>query len=161
MKLPIVKIVKLYQAIELVRSRADLKKKFSYALIKTKAQIKPVYDAVAEMEKVPPELLAFETERLEAAHRFARRKENGDVETEGTVIKLDDPQAYAAALSSLRDKYHAPLAAYESAQKEVGQHVLEEDSVDICQVPFDMFPEVISPEMLEALEPMIETESKS
>ena len=62
MKLPIVKIVKLYQAIELIRSRADLKKKFSYALIKTKAQIKPVYDAVAEMEKLPPELLAFEKE---------------------------------------------------------------------------------------------------
>ena len=160
MKLPIVKIVKLYQAIELIRSRADLKKKFSYALIKTKAQIKPVYDAVAEMERLPPELLEFEKEREEAAHRFARRKENGEVESEGAVIKLDNPQAYAAVLDSLRNKYLAHLTAYENSQKEVRQHVLVEEAVNICQVPFEMFPEEISPEMLEALEPMIEAEAK-
>ena len=77
------------------------------------------------------------------------------------MIKLDNPQAYAAALDSLRNKYQAHLTAYENSQKEVRQHVLEVEAVDICQVQFEMFPEEISPEMLEALEPMIEAEPKT
>jgi len=156
MRLQILKIIKLHQAIEAIRSRTDLNKKFSYALIKTKAQIQSIFDAVAEMEKLPPEIQEFEKERIEAARRFAKRKDNGDIDADGVVIRLDNPQAYNEAVESLRIKYNGAIVAHEKSQQEVAEYLKREDKVEVHKVPFDLFPDTISPEILEALEPMIE-----
>ena len=155
-KLSIIKIIKLYRAIESIRAREDLNKKLSYALIKTKSKIQPEFDAVAEMEKLSQEMNEFEQERVKIARRFAKRNENGDIDADGSIIHLDNPQAYDETVNALRDKYKKAIEIHEKSQKEVLEHIKTEEEVEIYQVPFEIFPEVISPEILEALEPIIE-----
>src|SRR3990167_8734740 len=134
MKLQIIKIIKLYQAIESIRSRADLNKRFSYALIKTKANIQSVFDAVAEMEKLSPQMQGFERERLEAAQKFAKRKESGDIDAEGMVIRLENPVAYNKTVESLRKKYQKAVEAHEKSRREIEEHLKREDEVDLHKI---------------------------
>jgi len=156
MRLKIIRIVRLYQAIDSLRTRIDLSKRLSYALVRTKSSIKPVFDAVAEMEKLSPEMEEFERQRVDALRRFAKRKENGDIEVNGTTVLLDNSQGYIEELHSLQNKYKTALATFEKSQSEVRTYINEEDNVEIYKVPFEIFPETISPEILEGLEPMID-----
>ena len=48
----------------------------------------------------------------------------------------------------------------ENSQNEVRQHLKKNENVDLYRVSFDLLPDKISPETLEALEPMIENETK-
>jgi hypothetical protein len=161
-KIKIRKIVALHNAIAMIRNRsADDKNlgppslKFSYAVSRTAAHIKPTMDAVIEIEKPSKEFLEFDKKRIVLAASFARKDEHGCPTLQNGNFVLNNPISFERELELLRTEYQFPLSEWEKLRKEVEAKLDEEEEIEIHAVDFDTLPDPCPLAVLEALEPML------
>jgi hypothetical protein len=162
MKLKIRAIVALHNAIAAVRARApddknmgSISRDFSYALSRTAAYIKPVADAIIEMEKPSPEFLEFDKKRMDLATICARKDEAGIPILQNGHFQIENLPHFEKELSLLRTEYEFPVSLWEKQRVEVQAKLEEEEEIEIYKVDFDLLPNPCPLNIMEALEPML------
>lgn len=159
-KIKIKDILGIHQAIEQLRRREDLGKTLVYALVKTKAKIQPVVDAVAEMRRIPEGFKRFEQARIALASKMASRNSEGEPIIRNNSFVIANLADFESQLVALKNDFKPELDKLDQIAKEIQSHLNEYEEVDIPSIFIESLPENLTIDMTEKLAPMFE-EQKS
>jgi len=132
----------------------DLDRKLAYAIARNRSRLRSVVEAIEEASKPVP---AFEKKRVELAREMAQKDGSGN------PIMMPDQKSFVVAdMVTFNEKLETIRKSTKQTarDKQVEKFMEEKEEVDIYQVPFELFPDTIRPDIMEALLPMVEEEEK-
>lgn len=145
------------------KTYSGLSTKIKYAIKKTKDKLKPIVDAVAEMQKGNPVLDIYESRRIDLARKHSHKDENGKAKMfdEGTQLQrfdIIDMPLFQEEWKKLKDEYKSELEAQKNAQKEIEEHLKNIEEVEVFQISMDDMLSNIPMSIFENLWPLFKDE---
>lgn len=143
-------IMAFWQGLTEISKQGDHPRQFAYAIARNMGKLR---DIVAALEDACKPIDVFEKQRVALAEAMSKKDADGNPvslpNNQGVVIA--NMLAFNKALEDLRE-----TTGQAERDKEIEEMMSTEERVDVYMVPYKLVPEMVRPDILEALMPMIE-----
>lgn len=154
-------VVNLFRIIESLADKTGASPQFSYALVRNKHLLKPVFDALVEAGRVSVEFATYDKERVALCARMAQKGANGQpvltISGKDYVIPAEDHAEFDNQMADLQGQHKAAIAANKELTAKV-EALMENDAEELTliRLPLSAFPPDITVRQMEALLPIVD-----
>lgn len=132
--------------------------KFTYAVARNLATLKPEVEALAKVVEQSEEFKEFETKRIALAEKFSKKdKDNKPVVSNANYV-IEDQATFDTEYKALREANKEILKKYEEQVKEYGELLKSDVSVNLIKVKLADVPADITAAQMNGILEMVEEE---
>jgi hypothetical protein len=130
-------------------SQGEQHRRFAYGVARNIAKLRSVIETLVEATKPIEE---YDERRIALAREMARKDEKGEpIQLPGNQgIVISDPALFNEKIKVLKEE-----TGQDKRDKEVEELMESTEEIDVYMVDFDLIPEKIRSDLLEAIMPMI------
>lgn len=118
--------------------------KFSFAVSKNIALLKPEIEALQKAVEQSEDFKKFEQERIELAKKHAKKDEKGEPVLKNNNYQLEDEDAFKVEFESLKEKNKEVIEAREAQTKEFNELLEKENDIKFHKISIKDVPEDIT-----------------
>lgn len=130
--------------------------KFSYAIAKNIALIKPEVEALQKATEMSEEYKAFDAKRIELAKKHAKENDQGEPVQEGGKFILEDKQAFKEEFDALKEENKELIESREAQIKEFTELLDKQNDIKLFKINIKDVPEEITTVQMNQIYSLIE-----
>lgn len=141
-------IVNLWKVISKMEGKMDTR--LNYLLVKNKIALKPEIEALEQTSKPRAEFLEFESKRVEAAHKYCDKEEDGKPKVfNNQYVIMKNREVFESEIKTLKDKYTEAIQYREKQVYDYEKLLNEEIVFTPTKIKFSYLPPQIESNVLE------------